>query len=458
VISSWQPVFDKALPPIYRQDQPERSLFYAPGWLVVVPPALAAEFAAEANDPARARWPEAVELRNRAVAAQKTWEGLQTSAFAPVCLTLYLNNDCNLKCVYCFSKPYRRRGSRLSLEAIRLAAEIVAENCRVQQRPFTVAFHGGGEPTLDHDLISQSAEALEEIADRYNLDLFRYIATNGILSRARASRLARDFDLIGLSCDGPPDIQNRQRPFQKENQHVSSWFVKQAAQAVHEAGKPLHVRVTITPETMDRQAEIADYVCQTLKPLEIRVEPVYAVEGNETEKGFHLEQAGRYVSAFLCARGIAREYGVDWLASGSRPAEIHSAYCNVWRNVLNLTPEGIATNCFKLSEADSVHDQHLELGEWDARAGRFILNTERIHDLRQALQTEPEECTLCFNRYHCAHQCPDVCLLKSGVESSGFRCRVQSMLSDALIQETAEALCLNTNVSHPIIGKIPEHH
>jgi sulfatase maturation enzyme AslB (radical SAM superfamily) len=218
----WEPIFDKALPPIYRQDQPTRSLFYAPGWLVVVPVGMSSEFQAVLKDPAYAQWPEALELRRQAVEAQTTWESLRTAVFAPVCLTLYLNNACNLNCVYCFSQSSRSARTHLSLDAIRAATELVAQNRRVEKRPMTVVFHGGGEPTLNYELIKQSLDVVQGIAAAQNVDLFRYISTNGVLSQARGSDLASRFDLIGISCDGSPVIQTSQRPLQKQSKHRSS--------------------------------------------------------------------------------------------------------------------------------------------------------------------------------------------------------------------------------------------
>ena len=454
MIKTWQPIFDKAILPIYRQDHPGCAFFYTPGWLAVVPTRLASEFQVGISNPARAKWKESLELRDHSLEAQKNWLALQTAPFIPVCLTLYLTNDCNLNCIYCFSQPYRSGQAYLDPGAVREAAEIVAQNCCEQQRPLTVVFHGGGEPTLDYELTLHSLQILDAVAIHYGLRLFRYIATNGIMSQARAADLSSRFDLIGLSCDGPPEIQNRQRLLRNENKHASSLFVEQTARLVDEAGKPLHVRVTITPETMDRQVEISEYICRTLKPQEIHVEPVYSVEHNGKKNSFHLEQAENYVSAFLAARNLARAYGVRWLASGSRPTEIHGAYCHTARNVLNLTPDGVATLCFKLSDATSVRQQSMDLGEWDPSTGHFRWNAESVQNSRHALQYESEECACCFNRYHCARQCPDVCLLKPGASPDGFRCQVQSRLTDAYIKDAADVLCSNTDLMSPVLGKI----
>jgi radical SAM protein with 4Fe4S-binding SPASM domain len=157
----------------------------------------------------------------------------------------------------------------------------------------------------------------------------------------------------------------------------------------------------------------------------------------------------------LQAREIARSYGILWTTSGSRPGEIHSAYCHIWRDVLNLTPEGLATACFKLSEAASVRRRGLAIGGWDNQAGIFLLDDEQIQYLRQTLGKEKESCTTCFNHYHCARNCPDACLLESNSQASEFRCRFQSLIANALIQEIAEKLTENQNLNRILLGVVP---
>ena len=402
--------------------QSGRSLFYTPGWVVSVPFSLAAPFLNALQSGTQGDVPQADDLRLRAVQARRVWTEMHSNQFQPLCLTLYLNNSCNLNCLYCFSDPGSQKPAHLSLEALQSAAEIVAVNCQSNQKPLTVVFHGGGEPTLDHKLVFQALDRLDNLAASHNIPVFRYLSTNGVMSASLAARLAARFNLIGLSCDGPQDIQNHQRPLQKRSGYTSNWFVEQTARVVHAAGKPLHVRVTVTPDTMQRQAEIADYICRILKPQEIHVEPLYGLGRADSGFCFGTDQAETYVSAFFEAQSVAKKYGIPWSASGSRPSEIHNAYCHVWRNVLNLTPEGVATAC------------------WDESAGKFVLDSSQIDGIIRALSQEPQACVTCFNRFHCVRQCPESCLLEADVQTGGFRCRLQALMTDTLIRKTADRL------------------
>lgn len=375
---------------------------------------------------------------------------MTSNAYSPVCLTLYMNNVCALSCSYCYAHPVKPQpsgvsGKHLNLVEIMAAAELVVDNCQRQGKPMTLVFHGGGEPSLDEALIDQALDEIEVLGKQRDLDIFRYIATNGIVSTRRAGWLAERFDLVGISCDGPADIQDTLRPFRIENNKnklkSSSRYVERTARILREAGKAFHVRVTVTPTSFHRQPEVARYICETLRPQEIHVEPVYSHRQTgdpgiaEETDGFKQAQAEAYVEAFLEARRVARSYGIPWLSSGTRPQEIHGRYCHVFRDVLNLVPGGAVTACFKVGNSDELADSPLKIGQVDEQAGRVTLDEERIIWLQQELERIPEECVDCVNRLHCTHFCPNFCPVvdtRPGgrlPQAALFHCRVQFLLA-----------------------------
>ena len=451
--------------PIFRRDCAEYAMFYAPGYLCVVDLPGADRFEATLALPQTplgsgsgahsgsvlstvegqdldVDW--GAELRRRAEQAVAQAQRWQEETFCPECLTLYMNNECNLRCVYCHTDPSPRPAARLDRDAIAVAAEVVAENCRTKGCPLCAVFHGGGEPTLHRERVDSTMALLEEVASAHGVEIFRYVATNGVMSEEKARWLAGRFDLIGLSCDGPPDIQNRQRPLWGGRE--SAQVVERTAHILREEGCRLHGRATITGATLHRQAEIADYICRQLLPEEIHFEPVYVGGKTSVAKGLARQQAGEFVAHFLEAQQIASQNGVLLTSSGSRPGSIHGPYCHVFRSVLNLVPGGVATACFKITDADQVREKGAAIGALNGDNGRFEVDYRRIEELRRQLDVFPPECTDCFNRYHCARECPDLCPLDGDVYHSssppglGFRCRVQKALAYAILQETADGL------------------
>ncbi len=444
--------------PIFRQWGGQYALYYAPGCVCLataegsehLEAAIAARVGARLGletrpgcpaDAPEARWAGELVRCAREAAAEEA-RRLQ-EPFRPECLTLYLSDACNLRCEYCYSDPAPAPSARLNVEAIAAAAELVAANCRQRSLPLYAVFHGGGEPTLHRELVESALGRLEATAGRHGIGLYRYVATNGVMSEQAAVWLARRFDLVGLSCDGPPEIQDRQRPTRGGGR--TSPLVERTARILREEGRPFHVRSTITSGSLGRQAEVAAYIVERLQPAEIHFEPVYAAGRAGPGDGLVAEQAEAYVCGFLAAQEVARRRRIRLLSSGSRVGALHGPYCNVYRQVLSLVPGGVATACFKAGSAAQAGRMGVAMGAWDEGSGRFAIDLQRISALRQRLAEAPARCGECFNRFHCACDCPDRCPLdpQAPARDDGepsFRCRVGRALAYEAVHRAGEGL------------------
>lgn len=434
--------------PIYRLDGTDYAVFYTPGCVCVIDPGEAEQFGT-----AIALCDESTEQGQDTDWASELWRQAEWAVseakrqckdlFQPECLTLYMNNECNLRCVYCHAAPSPNPMLRLDLETVAAAADVVAENCRKKELPFYIVFHGGGEPTLHQGQVKKMMALIEAIAEAHGVELFRYVATNGVMPEKKAAWLARHFDLIGLSCDGPANIHDQQRPHWDGRRSLHT--VERTGHVLREEGAHLHVRTTITQASLHHQTEIAEYISRQFKPEEIHFEPVYLGGRTGADTSLEDHHADEFAARLLEARAVARRYGIPLFSSGSRPGAIHGPYCHVFRNVINLVPGGIATACFKLTEAAQIREKGVVIGARNHCTGHFVVDHDQIQALRRRLDVSSPECDDCFNRYHCARECPDRCLLddttnRTGNLEPGFRCRVQKAISFAILEEIAERL------------------
>lgn len=437
--------------PIFRLPPPASGAYvayYAPGCLCVVNPSLAATFEADLLAGGEG-W--AATLRRRAEHALTWAAGREAQPFRPECLTLYLHGECPLHCTYCYADPRppaagaRRAGSALEPAAVAAAAGLVAANCRAADLPFQVGFHGGGEPTLHRAQVEALLDVVRAAAERHGVELRLYVATNGAFSEEKAAWLARHFDWVGLSCDGPAGIHDAQRPDRQGRGTLH--LVERTGRVLQEQGVKLRVRATITPASLGRQAEVADYLCRQFSPLEIHFEPLYG--GGRCPPGglgAAVAEPGDWVDGFLQARAIAAAHGVPLHTSGTRLGELHGPHCQVLRQVLNLVPpEGLATACFKAADAAAARSLGSVVGALDGQSGRFEVDAGRVATLRRRLGALPAGCEDCFNRYHCARECPDHCPLdgregQAPADEPAFRCRVQRLLAARLLEERAAQL------------------
>ncbi len=401
---------DPALP-LFRLRRGGSSVFYAPGHVATA---------------------SSEELARCAGEARAAWLRLADAPFAPECLTLYLNNRCNLACGYCYAAAERggAASGRINERAALGAARLVARCCAEKSKPFHLVLHGGGEPTLDCESVTRLTEGTRAIAAEAGVGWSGFLATNGVMSEERAAWLGRELDLVEISCDGPPHIQDRQRPLVGGG--PTSEHVLRTARALRQAGGRFVVRTTITPETVERQTEIVTYLHEALGAMEMRFEPVYR------RAAFAPEQAQWFVDHFLEAQREAQARGCDLTVSGSRLDEIHGPFCDVLRDALHLLPDGTATACFFCTDGRAADAAGMAVGRWDEARGEYILDAERIADHRRKALELPGACLDCVNVCHCARECPERCTVRdAAVQTPSFRCLIQRRLAEEWILETA---------------------
>ena len=416
--------------PIFRRGQAGYTVFYAPGRVVVVDRDDADAFEESLANPAD---PDARMLTAHARAALEARTVSREAPFEPVCLTLYLGNQCNLKCTYCFAGPSREPAPQLDWPEIHAAGREVIGHCRDRGVAFVTVLHGGCEPGMFPELVDTALDGLHRLAEEHRVPMVSHIATNGVLTASRARWLARRVDGVGLSCDGPEPRQSSQRP--TWSGRSTSAQVERTAAIVRSEGTRLDVRVTITPDSLGEQAEIARYVCERLQPTAIHLEPVYR---GGRGAAFDPEDAPTFVAGFLAAKAVAATYGVPVSMSGTRPSERHGPYCNTDRDVLQLVPGGVVSACFKAHNAAEA--AHSGTGIGSSGPTGLVWRPQRIAELRSELTAWPEGCHDCFNRFHCTLGCPDACPLDGDRAPAGFRCAVAKELASYLVDESAARL------------------
>ena len=434
--------------PLFRISGNGKAIFYVPGKLLVLNPKEADILeevlrAGVSREDEGQFHPNIIALLARAREAGKQWAALGEKPFSPECLTVYPSNDCNLDCRYCYTRKSATEGEGgngvIDLQIVRAAARRVAGNCRKKGATFALVVHGGGEPTYHWSFLQQLYQTVRQIAADADVPFFSYIATNGIIKPAQARWLAAHFDVIGLSCDGPPDIQDRQRP--THNRRRTSEILAQAAAAIRQAGGHLEVRATVLPGTVHRLPESVAYFMRELGAARIRIEPVYG----DRAPVFMPVEAGWFVEHFLEAQQAALNAGCEVTISGVRLPEVHGPYCDVLRDTLRLTPGGTATSCFYEVDGDAAHIAENAIGRYDAPTGRFRIDAGKVAAARAKALALPEACRDCINIYHCARGCPDYCPLAADSSVAGgrehlnrFRCQMQVQLTLRWIARLAE--------------------
>src|ERR1039458_10301038 len=77
----------------------------------------------------------------------------------PVSLTLFLTTACNLRCTYCYASAGDAPAKFMSLATACRAIDFVSRNAQARcLGRFDLAYHGGGEPSVNWRVLTESLE------------------------------------------------------------------------------------------------------------------------------------------------------------------------------------------------------------------------------------------------------------------------------------------------------------
>jgi oxygen-independent coproporphyrinogen-3 oxidase len=424
--------------PIFAIEAPNgRAVLYVPGHAVPCEPGRVREL--------RTRWraaapgggiavaPDALaeELVRTATAVQIKWDRLAHEPFAPIALTAELRGPCLQACTYCYADAVNLRAPvPLNRPAFAAACEWVARNCSTARQPFVLSVHGVGESTDTWVGAETCVDVARSAALQQGVPTHFHATTSGQLDEKRARWLARAFDAIDVSCDGPADVQNTLRP--RRDGRSSAQAVEAAAKLWREHGVDLTMRATVTPRSLIQMRRLVEYA-GSLAVRKLHVEPVYGRPGT----GFTPADAGRFAYEFLEAQRAGARQGIAVETSAPRLDELHGPFCEPHRQTLRLTSDGTTAVCFRGVGGRGAPQPRMRApaASYDATIDQFVVAPELTDSFRQETLAVGPACRDCLNQLHCTRACPDDCPSAAGAGS--FRCRVQQALATQWIWQAA---------------------
>jgi len=155
-------------------------------------------------------------------------------------LTLLLTRRCNLNCVYCYASggSGKHQHSDMPINLALDACEWYINHLRDER--IRVTFHGGGEPTLEQKTIKKVVGYVNKTGSGKKI---RYlITTNGTMNQSFLQWMMDNDFAISISMDGPPEIQDRNRPL--ANGGASHFLVEESVRYLVKRNYSFTIRLT----------------------------------------------------------------------------------------------------------------------------------------------------------------------------------------------------------------------
>lgn len=355
---------------------------------------------------------------------------LDWGSFQPTEVTLFLTTRCNLRCLYCYAEGGERPPADMSLETAQRGIDLVCRNALERGTgEFGVGYHGGGEPTMNWEVLTQSFAYAQRLARQHGLRVYGSMATNGVLSREQRRWIVRNLAGVNLSVDGLPAVQDRQRP--RPSGRGSSAVVLETMRAFDRAGFRYGLRITVTAAGVDRLAEGVGWLLEHGHPERIQVEPMYVLgRGRRTNLAVDPQA---FVLAFLEAQPLAEARGVDYFYSAARVDVLTNRFCQSCGEGFSLTPEGLVSACYEVPGSDFEYGDRFIFGRFDEAAGRYAFDEHKLAHLRAHTVEGIAWCRDCFCKWHCGGDCAYKTLHEH--QGSGFAGSLRCEITRALTLE-----------------------
>ncbi|MFZ2202546.1 MAG: radical SAM protein, partial [Microgenomates group bacterium] len=162
-------------------------------------------------------------LRSLLSTNEATTIELAEDVFDTADLTICPTFRCQLRCEYCFSMGGVRQKS-IDIVTAKKAVDFAINRNRTQKQATSkLTWHGGGEPTLAWTILKEVSAYHQREASLVGMEPILSIVSNGVWSETVTKWIIQHMNKISISCDGPADIQDSQRPL--AGRYGSSTFV-----------------------------------------------------------------------------------------------------------------------------------------------------------------------------------------------------------------------------------------
>lgn len=166
-------------------------------------------------------------------------------------ITFFIHAGCNLKCQYCYM-PFMKVAAEDKVIDLNFAAaglrDFFSDN-----RNRTIRFFAPGEPTLAFDEMREVYNVAVRLVGKRDLKV--ELQTNGYFDDSIAQWVENHVDILWISCDGPPRIQDKQRP-SRDGRSSSGVVLANVERFASHPFMQFGVRATVERENHDNQIDL----------------------------------------------------------------------------------------------------------------------------------------------------------------------------------------------------------
>ncbi len=330
-------------------------------------------------------------------------------ALRPTHIIVFTADYCNLACKYCFASSGNQRTRHLDPKMIKSAIRLIIDNALEKgEHECSIAFHGGGEPTLEFQFIKMCIEYANDYSrQRCNsrVNIVPGIVTNGMITKDQTNWLAKNMNNIQVSFDGLPEIQNDQRPL--INGKTTSDHVLSVIQELTSKNVPhIITKSTVTNKYSHRMGDMARFLCENVNIERFHFGPALNF-GRTQITGYCEPRAEDFIKGAIEAQRIAEGYGKKVIVSLAQETfpNVRNSFCGLNSPNFGITLDGRVSACFEVISPTDKRAERFYYGQYTAESESFTFDKQKIEEIMASNVRGLSRCKNCYAKWQCAGDC-----------------------------------------------------
>ena len=306
----------------------------------------------------------------------------------------HINNQCNLRCTYCYvSKTPKKMSKEIAKKAV---DKIIFSAKKHGFKDITFKF-AGGEPLLEFKQVLDTVNYARDLAKKNNINIGFVIISNGVLLTDKICQLIKKNKLkLAISLDGLGKYHDQTRIF--ANGLGTFKYVEKGINNLLKYKIPFNVIITISSKNIDNIPGLTKYL------LKNRINFIFNFfrenpNVKEELKGDDKKLVKQLIKAYkIIENNLPRENIINGLLDRVDFRKPHLYGCGMGQNYLVIRHDGKLLNCQMIQNKviGSVEDEDLVE---TMRKGSFI----RPLGLTVESKTPCKDCQW---KYICCGGCP----------------------------------------------------
>ena len=333
-------------------------------------------------------------------------------------VSIFLTTKCNLRCIYCYNSKERAamQEQTLPLHIAKAGIDYFFKTSPSRH----VRFYGPGEPTQEFSLMKSIVSyAKEKAGDSLTVE----IQTNGCFGQNVRKWMLDHINIVWVSFDGEPDVQNTNRPCigEKPSAPIIEENVKWLIENTGKRNLMVGARVTITDINVARQKQIVDYFFSLgirhvwTDPLFYSVDKIPVCDDDAKKNTYHFDMdayVDNYIEAYRYAQSKGLFYGSFLCCNFDGSCNQH---CRACTPAPHFTPDGYVSACDMVTFGENAyHMDCFVYGKWNEDKQLFEFDEEKIKALRNRSTDNMQHCLECSAKEHCGGYCLGEVMNESG--------------------------------------------